>query len=342
MAIVPLPPLEEQHRIVAKVDELMALCDALERQAEDSLKAHQTLVETCLATLTNSQSPEELTQNWTRIETHFDTLFTTEESISKLERTIVQLGVTGRLGSQQSTDEPAKSIFAEITKRDTKSKRRAKAKLRGQISVNRSDEVGFELPEGWEMVEFDELIEPDKPIAYGVLVPGKDTDGGVPFVRIADLSIDAPEELPEKSILPEVDEQYARTRLEGGEILMGVVGSIGKLGVAPVSWKGANIARAVCRIVPATELSKEYVLLLLRSDLMQRGFRGDTRVLAQPTLNIGLIRAAPTPVPPFAEQLRIVKRVEDLLKCCALLRSKAELSSKLAVQLADTLTSQIH
>ncbi|HFQ5589210.1 TPA: restriction endonuclease subunit S [Vibrio vulnificus] len=93
----PLPPIEEQRRIVAKVDELMTLCDQLEQQTEASLDAHQVLVETLLATLTNSQDATELMANWGRISEHFDTLFTTEQSIDQLKQTILQLAVMGKL-----------------------------------------------------------------------------------------------------------------------------------------------------------------------------------------------------------------------------------------------------
>jgi hypothetical protein len=58
---------------------------------------------------------------------------------------------------------------------------------------------------------------------------------------------------------------YRAPRLQGGEILMGVVGSIGKLGIAPESWRGANIARAICRIMPSERLSRRYILWLLQS-----------------------------------------------------------------------------
>lgn len=96
-SVIALPPLAEQHRIVAKVDELMALCDQLEQQTDASLDAHQVLVETLLATLTNSQDATELMANWARISEHFDTLFTTEESIEQLKQTILQLAVMGKL-----------------------------------------------------------------------------------------------------------------------------------------------------------------------------------------------------------------------------------------------------
>ncbi len=92
-----LPPLAEQERIVAKVDELMALCDALERESEDALAAHQTLVDTLLATLVNSTDAADLAKNWARLEKHFDTVFTTSDSVEELKKTILDLAVSGKL-----------------------------------------------------------------------------------------------------------------------------------------------------------------------------------------------------------------------------------------------------
>ncbi len=86
--VVPLPRLAEQHRIVAKVDELMALCDQLEQQQGRGIEAHQTLVETLLGTLTRVESAQEFAAAWNRIAEHFDTLFTTEHSIDQLKQTI--------------------------------------------------------------------------------------------------------------------------------------------------------------------------------------------------------------------------------------------------------------
>ncbi|HIF9191140.1 TPA: restriction endonuclease subunit S [Photobacterium damselae] len=110
--VVALPPLKEQHRIVAKVDELMTLCDQLEQQTEASIEAHQLLVSTLLNTLTHSADADELMENWARISEHFDTLFTTEESIDQLKQTILQLAVMGKLVPFGKTKETSlKSIL---------------------------------------------------------------------------------------------------------------------------------------------------------------------------------------------------------------------------------------
>ena len=333
----PVPPLAEQHRIVAKVDELMALCDRLEAEQVDAGAAHVRLVATLLGTLTQSADAAELAANWQRLAEHFDTLFTTEASLDALKQTILQLAVMGKLVPQDPNDEPASELLKWI------SMERARLEMEGVCRKSKAtplvgeDRFPFGLPDGWSCVHFDEIVNPEKPISYGVLVPGPDVIDGVPFVRIADLSITNPPVLPEKTIDRSVDAQFARTRLEGGEILMGVVGSIGKLGVAPMSWKGANIARAICRIVATPHFDKSFLILLLQSKVMQMAFTGDTRTLAQPTLNVGLIRTAQTPIPPLAEQHRIVAKVDELMALCD--RLKAGLAESRARQehLAATL-----
>ncbi|WP_193168355.1 restriction endonuclease subunit S [Vibrio navarrensis] len=177
-------------------------------------------------------------------------------------------------------------------------------------------------------------------MSYGVLVPGNHVEGGVPLVRIGDIDLANPAELPEKSISAEIDSKYERTRLFGGEILMAVVGSIGKLGVVPDSWKGANIARALCRILPWEGLSKDFLLVLLQSNYMQNSFTGDTRTLAQPTLNIGLIKNSLTPIPPLSEQLQIVSMVSGLFMVCDHLKSNIKESQTIQLHLTDAIVEQ--
>ena len=337
----PLPPEAEQSRIVTRVEELMRLCDALEAKGQLGAAQHTQLVSTLLGTLTASATPDELADHWQRVAQHFDLLAGRPEAIDALEQTLLQLAVRGLLVPQDPTDEPASVLLARI--RTEKDRLIAKGKIKRDkpLPPITDEEKPFELPMGWEWVRFDELTHPQKPIAYGVLVPGPDVATGVPFVRIADLSLVNPPEKPEKTISPEVDAQFQRTRLEGGEILMGVVGSIGKLGVAPKSWAGANIARAICRIVPADAGLHDFVLFLLETKFMQESFAGDTRTLAQPTLNVGLIRAAMTPMPPPAEQARIVTRVTVLRRLCANLRQRLAERQSVQARLAEALVQEV-
>lgn len=246
--------------------------------------------------------------------------------IKKLRELILELAVRGKLVPQDANDEPASVLLERIAAEKAQLVKEGKLKQQKPLPEISDDEKPFEVPQGWVLCRFDNVIDQQFPISYGVLVPGNDVENGVPFVRIGDLDIKVPSSLPEKSISCEIDSKYERTRLLGGEILMAVVGSIGKLGVVPVSWKGANIARALCRIKPCESISKQYILILLQSRYMQESFMGDTRTLAQPTLNIGLIRTSLTPIPPLEEQHRIVAKVDELMLLCDALETQTEAS----------------
>ncbi|HCE2312028.1 restriction endonuclease subunit S [Vibrio fluvialis] len=154
---IPLPPEAEQHRIVAKVDELMVLCDQLEQQTEASIEAHQVLVTTLLDTLTNSADADELMQNWARISEHFDTLFTTEESIDQLKQTILQLTVMGKLVPQDPGDEPAAELLKRIAEEKTQLVKEKKIKKQKALPPIAEDEKPFELPNGWEWCRLGDL-----------------------------------------------------------------------------------------------------------------------------------------------------------------------------------------
>jgi type I restriction enzyme, S subunit len=155
--LTPLPPLEEQHRIVAKVDELMALCDQLEQQQTDSNAAHQTLVETLLGTLTHSADQNEFATAWQRIAEHFDTLFTTEHSIDQLKQTILQLSVMGKLVPQDPNDEPASVLLKKIADEKARLVREGKIKKQELLPFITDEEKGFELLVGWEFVRLGDI-----------------------------------------------------------------------------------------------------------------------------------------------------------------------------------------
>ncbi len=186
------------------------------------------------------------------------------------------------------------------------------------------------LPQSSSTRPLGEVIAKDSKISYGVLVPGPDIEDGVPFVRIQDLALRNPPPMPAKSIAAEIDAQYRRTRLRGGEILIGVVGSIGKVGIAPASWAGANIARAVCRVVPDKSVDRDYLAMVLSAQPCQDYFRETTRTLAQPTLNVSQLSKTPIPVPPLPEQRRIVAELDALqAEVDALKRLQAETAAEL-------------
>ena len=146
---IPLPPLAEQKRIVAKVDELILLCDQLEQQTEASIEAHATLVDVLLATLTDSADADELAKNWARIAEHFDSLFTTEQSIEALKQTVLQLAVMGKLVPQNLDDESASVLLEKIGEEKEQLIREKKIKKEKPLPAITDEEKPFKLRTGW-------------------------------------------------------------------------------------------------------------------------------------------------------------------------------------------------
>jgi type I restriction enzyme S subunit len=148
--VIPLPPFAEQHRIVAKVNELMALCDQLEHRQADSNENHRILVETLLSTLTQAADHAGYTKAWQRIANNFDTLFATESSIDLLKKTILQLAVMGKLVPQDLEDEPASILLEKIAKEKVRLIEKGKIKKQKPLPAIAADERQFELPHIWE------------------------------------------------------------------------------------------------------------------------------------------------------------------------------------------------
>ncbi|RUT06804.1 hypothetical protein DSM106972_030610 [Dulcicalothrix desertica PCC 7102] len=111
---VPIPPIAEQHRIVAKVDQLMKLCDELEARQQKKREARVTINNTAIAQLKSAREPEEFNKSWQRIYNNFDLLYSTPENIGKLRQAILQLAVMGKLAPQDPRDEPLEKTINEL------------------------------------------------------------------------------------------------------------------------------------------------------------------------------------------------------------------------------------
>ncbi|MDF4801245.1 restriction endonuclease subunit S [Vibrio parahaemolyticus] len=338
--VFALPPLAEQHRIVAKVDDLMALCDQLEQQTEASLDAHQVLVETLLATLTNSQDATELMANWARIGEHFDTLFTTEQSIDQLKQTILQLAVMGKLVPQDPNDEPAAKLLERIAIEKAQLVKEKKIKKQKALPPIADDEKPFELPNGWEWIQCADAARPETTITYGILKPVW-KDKGVPTARIKDMVNGSLELSDIVYCCPERASKFNKTTLVEGDLLIAKDGAtLGKTAFVPPELVGGNITQHVLRFSISPFLNREFVRLIIDSPIGQSFMKGETKGVALPGVNVGDFRKMPLALPPLAEQQLIVEKVEMLLTICNELQQCLCDSQQTQLLLTDTIVEQ--
>ncbi|MDA9865559.1 restriction endonuclease subunit S [bacterium] len=167
--------------------------------------------------------------------------------------------------------------------------------------------------EAWPRTQLSELVSPDDRINYGVVQPGSHDPEGVPIIRVADLTKPYIDFESVKRISPEIDAEYGRSRLKGGEILIGCVGSVGTTVIAPAEFEGANVARAVARVpLDSTLCEPKFVAEQLRSQKVQNYFTQEVRLVAQPTLNIKQIRETKIVLPPKQDQESFAKRTAEV------------------------------
>lgn len=165
----------------------------------------------------------------------------------------------------------------------------------------------------WPTLRLDELLITGKKISYGVLKPGTPTVGGVRLIKsqqIRDGFVDLKEDF---RISKALDEEYSRTRLSGGEILLNVVGSIGRSAIAPIAIRNANVSRAIAVLPVRAELAR-WVQHNLQSPLCQRLMIDRSGGAAQPVLNLGEVKAFQIPMPTSAMRGAIVASLDDLEK----------------------------
>ncbi|QUJ68071.1 restriction endonuclease subunit S [Photobacterium sp. GJ3] len=339
--VVYIPPIEEQHRIVAKVDELMALCDQLEQQTEASIEAYQVLVTTLLDTLTNSADADELMQNWARISEYFDTLFTTEESIDQLKQTILQLAVMGKLVPQDPNDEPAAELLKRIAEEKAQLVKDKKIKKQKALPPISEDEKPFELPNGWEWCRLLEVIDPERDISYGIIKLEAEPElGGVPTLRCSDVKPGYIDLSGVRNVVEGIEEQYKRTRLQGGEVLLNIRGTLGGVALVPDSLNGYNIAREVAMLAVNKAISGEYLRNLILSPFFWLMIESNLKGIAYKGLNLSLLREFVIPLPPRTQQNSIVSVTSSMTLVCDQLKQRLRNSQKTQLHLTDAIVEQ--
>jgi type I restriction enzyme S subunit len=167
----------------------------------------------------------------------------------------------------------------------------------------------------------------------------------VPIVRVADLEGDAVRASRPLRVSADVESAYARTRLVGGEVLVSIVGTVGRVAVAPQSLAGWNVARAVAVLKPRSGADSDWIRYALLSDDAQRqmGIRKTDTV--QATLNLRDLRSVTLPWPEADVRQRIVGvlgALDDLIETnrqqISRLRDTAQVCFDAAAQVGDEVT----
>jgi type I restriction enzyme S subunit len=324
---VPLPPLAEQKRIVAKVDELMALCKQLEARQLERETRHAALAHASLARFADAPTPANL-----------NLIFHKSYTIppADLRKSILTLAVQGKLVPQDPNDEPAQALVATI---ETEKARRIRdgtlRNLKPAAPITDEDKK-FELPFNWEWVRLGQVVKLWNGFAFK---SGDFQPNGIPVIRIGDLQ----DGLVDANTAVCVSEDIAKTVgqefwIPEDALLIAMSGAT--TGKVAFNRTGQRLLlnQRVGRLEPLL-VSSDYVRFFFET-IVARNL-SISFGSAIPNLSADQINGTVLPLPPLAEQRRIVAKVDQLMASVDQLETQLAASRATGLNLMDAIMSEL-
>jgi len=339
--IFPLPPLAEQKRIVAKVDELMGLCDRYEAAKQTRDKLRQKLRESAIASLMNAETDEELDAPWAFVRNNWQNLSQQPEDVGSLRKTILQLAVRGKLVPQNKDDETLDALLTKAEQYQPKYKPTEKDYIAD--TINEAYSTFYELPLSWQWVRLREL---SSSMTNGLYKPARFySDKGIASIRMFNIQ-DGQLLLNHLKRVEVTEEEYSTYQLSWGDIIVNRVNSrelVGKAAIVdvvnePMVYEAMNIR---VKLIPGVTFPHYINLVLLNENSRQLFFNVAKQASGQASISQPQVGSLPIPLPPLAEQKRIVTKVDELMKLCDQLEASLRQSQQRAESLAASAISHL-
>ncbi|CAK7067723.1 restriction endonuclease subunit S [Saezia sanguinis] len=335
LCAMPLPPTTEQSRIVAKVDELMALCNQLDAQQQKRRTLQNHLRQSTLQAVAISHNPYELRTTWARLTDNFGHLFHTPEDVKQLRDLILELAVYGQLVNQSDADEPIVEWLADVTATKatlTKQKLIPKQAAMTELAAN---EYPFPPPKGWTFVRLGQIT--NKIGSGSTPRGGRDVyvKIGVPFLRSQNIWNNGLHLSDVACITLGEHKRMSGSAVLSDDILLNITGaSLGRCAVVPSNFGEANVSQHVTIIRLTDPQVRQYLHLCILSPYTQSMIWGRQVGMAREGLSKKVLEQFEIPLPPIAEQHRIVERVTQLMRFCDKLELQLQRSRGMAENLA--------
>ena len=286
--LIPLPPLAEQKRIVAKIEELLPLVDRYE-------------------------------QAWTKLE-DFNRRFPED-----MKKSILQQAIQGKLVEQRPEEGTAQELYAQIQAEKQRLIKGGEIKRTKKLPLITEDDFPYEFPHNWKICYIDDIAFVTKlaGFEYTEYIAPALTQHGIPLFKGKNVQ-NGKLILNFESYIPEyVSEKLKRSQITRKCLLTPYVGTIGNIAIFDGDFKahlGSNVGKIELLNYTSQYVMEEYVLYYLRSDIGYRQLIKRKKATAQESISIDAIRNVIIPLPPLAEQKRIVGRLKVLLSMCERLK----------------------
>jgi type I restriction enzyme, S subunit len=334
--LIGLPPLAEQRRIVAKVDLLMALCDELEARQWQERAGCLKLGTASLTGLQKAISPEEFGQVWAQVCEAFDLILDCPENIERLRDTIVALACSGKLTEIWRSDnqdiESASKSFEKLIK-ERKKKKFLKTNLKQHNFLDFP-----KIPDTWMWSTIEEVSER---VTVGHVGPmmTEYRPTGVPFMRSQNVRKNTYDGKGLVYISQEFHDILSKSKLEPGDLVVVRSGNVGVCCVIPESLKDANCSDLVIVKQPFGFLPRFGAYYV--NSIVQTWVNSGKVGMALTHFNTKSVANLPIPLPPLAEQHRIVAEVDELMALCDKLEAKLKERAVVQGKLANSIVKNV-
>ena len=314
-SMIPFPPLAEQNRIVARVDALMALCDKLETERDARNEKRVAVQKTALDRLLTAPDQAAFDSAWEFIARNFADLYSVPENVAELKKAILQLAVMGKLVPQDPGDQPASELLKEIEAEKKKLIKAGKIKKQEPLPPIKPEEVPYALPAGWEWVRLGEISNkitdgthhspPNADVGQYKYITAKNIkNDGIDFSSITFVTEDVHREI------------YNRCNPEKGDILYIKDGAT--TGVVTINdlEEEFSMLSSVALIKLPQGVLHTFLIKVMRSPLFYESIRNDMSGVAITRVTLSKIYSVLIPLPPLAEQKRIVAKVDAIMTLC--------------------------
>jgi len=298
---VAIPPLPEQHRIVAKVEELMALCDRLEAAQQQREAERTRLTAAAWQAVVQAEAPAEVSFALEQL----PALTTRPAQVKALRQTILDLAVRGRLVEQVEGDEPAEVLLERISKEKERLVREGQIRRQKPLPDTSRDQAPFDTPDTWEWSMLGAVSIITQGFAFASGDFSENVADGPPLIKIGDIANNEPSTF----IRGTYDPEYI---VQPGELLLGLSGSIK---CAPWLGPPALLNQRIAKIVPVPNGIDEHWLVFCVQKSIEIWISETSKLTVQ-NVKAAQLYEAYVPVPPLAEQRRIVAKVEELMALC--------------------------
>lgn len=340
--LIPIPPLEEQKRIVEKVDSMMIFCDRLEKALEKKVHYGELSAKSVFNAVGNVSTAEELEETLKFILLNFKDLSLGDNAVKELKNCILQLAVQGKLVAQDLNDESAEVLLKKV--REEKEKLVKEKKIKKEKPLKEIDNAKtYIIPSGWSLARLGDLA---KVIEYGTSTKADLDDNKIPVLRMNNI-IDGKLDYKNLKYVDSDIKDLPRLYLNNKDILFNRTNSyelVGKTAVFKGLDKTMTFASYLIRVELFNDMiNADYINIVMNSNIYRSSQIEPeiTQQNGQANFNGTKLKSTIIPLPPLHEQNRIVEKVESLLNLCDKLDKQIQLSNKYRLNLMESIVKNI-